>query len=166
MIILVELLIILVLLMTIVTLVFDEINHRKRAKHLVKIKEYWNGSERRRVERYNATLDVSYSINHKLKNSKTKDISTHGLGLILEEKLERKTPLLIEIKIDGVKDPIKAKAHVMWSKEAIEDEKYSPKRLFLTGIKFSRFSDSPQEKKLFDYIRTLEKESFQEDAKP
>ncbi len=166
MILIIEILLIIVLAMIMVTLVIDEVNHRKRARRLVKLKEYWDGKERRRIERYNVNLDVNYSINHKFKNSKSKDISTRGLGLILEEKLERRTPLTIEIKIDGMKELIKAKAAIVWSKEAIDEEKYSPKRLFETGIKFIRFVDTAHEKRLFDYIRSIEKSSPGEYAEP
>lgn len=157
MIIVVELLLITILAMIMFTLVIDETSHRKRARHLVQLKEYWDGKERRVVERHNVTLDVSYSINHTFKNSKTKDISTRGLGLILEEKFEKRTPLSVEIKINGWKELIKAKTSVMWSKEAVEEEKYSSKRLFETGIKFIRFTDTSHEKRLFDYIRSIEK---------
>lgn len=157
MIIVIEILLITILVMIMFTVVIDESNHRKRAKHLVKLKEYWNGKERRLVERYDVILDVNYSINHNFKNSKSKDISTRGLGLILEEKLERQTPLSVEIKIDGGKESIKAKASVMWSKEAVDEEKYSSKRLFETGIKFIHFADTAHEKRLFDYIRSVEK---------
>lgn len=164
MIILIETLIITVLVMIMVTLIVDESNHRKRSKHLVRLKGYWNGKNRRQVERYNVTLDVSYIINHNLRLSKSRDISTKGIGLVLEEKLVRKTPLSLDIKIDGLKEAIKAKGRVMWSSEAVEDEKYSPKRLFNTGIKFIRFDDPSHEKKLFDYIRSIEKDSSQEYA--
>ena len=166
MIIVIEILLITVLAMIMVTLVIDETNHRKRTKHLTKLKEYWDGKERRVVERHNVTLDVNYSINHTFKNSKTKDISTRGLGLILEEKFEKRTPLSVEIKIDGGKESIHAKASVMWSKEAVDEEKYSPKRLFETGIKFIRFVDTAHEKKLFDYIRSIEKIPPHEYAEP
>ncbi|NQT21815.1 MAG: PilZ domain-containing protein [Candidatus Omnitrophica bacterium] len=159
MIILIEILLILILAMIMLTLIVDETNHKKRTKHLVKLKGYWDGKERRRVMRHNVNLDVRYSINHAFKNTTSRDISSHGVGLILEEKLERKTPLSVEIVINGNNEPIKAKARVMWAKEAFDEEKFTPKRLFHTGIKFVRFTNTLQEKKLFDYIRTLEKDS-------
>ena len=164
MILIIELLVITILIMIMITLVIDETTIRKRAKHLVRLKRYWDGKERRRVSRHNVTLDVNYSINHAFKNTKTKDISTKGLGLLLEEKFEKKTPISLEIKIENTKEPIKAKARVMWSREAVEDEKYSPKRLFNTGLKFLRFTDPAHEKKLFEYVKTMEKNSHQEDV--
>ena len=166
MIIVIEILLITILAMIMLTIIIDEANHRKRVKHMVKLKEYWDGKERRVVGRYNVTLDVNYSINHNFRNSKSKDISTRGLGLILEEKFERRTPLSVEIKIDDGKESVKAKASVMWSKEAVEEEKYSSKRLFETGIKFTRFADTAHEKRLFDYIRSLEKNLPHEYAEP
>jgi len=157
-IILIEILLIFILAMIMLTLITDESNHKKRTKHLVKLKDYWDGKERRRVVRHNVSLDVRYSINHAFKNSKASDISSHGLGLVIDEKFERKTPLSVEIVIGENKEPIKAKARVMWSKEAVEEEKHTAKRLFHTGIKFVRFKNASQEKILFDYIRFLEKD--------
>ncbi len=158
MIIVIEFLFIVILIMIMATLVLDEKHRRKRSNNLVKLKNYWDGKNRRHVERYNVNLNVHYTINSALKISKSRDISTHGIGLMLEEKLEKRTPLSIEIKLKDQKQTIRAKGRVMWSKEAIEEEKYSPKRLFSTGIKFLRFNDPLQEKKLFDYIRSIEKE--------
>lgn len=148
-----------IVLMIILTLVVDEKSHRDRTRSLVRIRTYWNGENRRRVVRHNATIDVEYSINHHMKPSKSRDISTHGLGLILDEKLERRMALSLIIRIQHAGDPIKAKARVMWSQEADEDERDSPKRLFHTGIKFIRFADARHEKQLFDYIRSITKDT-------
>lgn len=155
---LIELLIISILVVIGVTLFLDEKKNRGRAKNLITIKSYWNGENRRRVIRHNAALDVNYSVNHHFKPSRSRDISTHGIGLILSEKLERGAAISLEIRVNGLRDPIKAKARVMWCGEAEEYKGKGPKRLFLTGIKFVRFSDSNQEKKLFDYIRSIEKD--------
>jgi len=159
MIILIEVLLIFLLAVITITLIIDERNNRQRAKRSITIKTYWDGRNRRRVMRHNTMLDVNYSVNSHFKPSKSRDISTHGIGLILEEKLERGTLLTIEIKVNVLKDAIRAKARVMWCREAVEYESEGSKRLFHTGIKFSRFTDTDQERKLFDYIRTIEKDS-------
>jgi len=158
MIFLVELLLIIILLTITVTLILDEKRHRARVRHLVRIKSYWNGENRRRVMRHATTLIVDYSRNHNFRPSTSRDISTHGVGLILDEKLGKKTLLSLEIKINDRTEPIKAKARVMWSQEVEGDERDKSKHLFHTGIKFVRFSNPAQEKKLFDYIRSIEKD--------
>lgn len=158
MIVLIEILLITILGLILVTLALDEKTHRRRSKHLVGLKGYWNGENRRRVIRHNTTLDVHYKVNHHKKISKSRNISTRGVGLVLDEKLERNTPLSVEIRVNGQASSISAKALVMWCKEVQDDKKVVAKRLFHTGIKFIRFTDAQQEKRLFDYIRTIEDE--------
>lgn len=157
MIIVIEILIIFILLMIMATLVLDERKHISRMKRLVKLKSYWDGINRRHVVRHNVLLEVEYSVGKKLSISRTKDISTHGIGLLLDEKLSRRTMLDIAIKVDDKIDPIKTRACVMWSQEAVEDEQRSSKRLFHTGLKFMRFANSQHEKRLFEYIKSIEK---------
>lgn len=162
MILIIEILIIVILIMIMMSIVIDEANRRKRIKHLHLLKGYWDGRERRAVARHKVVLDVNYIVNHGSKPTKTKDISTCGIGLVLEEKMKRKTLLSMEIKLDNEKDPIKVRGRVMWSKEAADEEKQDQKRLFNTGIKFIRFNDRTDEKRLFDYIRTIEKNASQD----
>ncbi len=156
MILLIEILLIMILAMIMITLIVDERMHLKRMSHMVKLRSYWDGINRRSVMRHNVTLDVAYKLQNNVKVTRCRDISTHGIGLVLDEKLERRSILNLEIKVDAAKDPIKTKAKVMWCKEAFEDEKSGEKRQFHTGFKFLRFQDPRHEKVLFDYIRTIE----------
>ncbi|MDD5439276.1 MAG: PilZ domain-containing protein [Candidatus Omnitrophica bacterium] len=165
MIVAIEILVIVVLVAIVLTLVIDEGRKRAHERHLVTIKTYWDGINRRRAVRHNTTLDVLYTVNHTVnqvishKNSRARDISTHGIGLVLSEKLPRRTMLSLLIKLDKQGDSIRAKAAVMWCKESLEDEQGSPLRLFYTGLKFIHFADERQERRLFDYIRSLEQDS-------
>jgi len=154
----VELLFFAILIMIFSTVINDEIYRRRRASHLVKLKSYWEGKDRRLVERHKANLDVKYSINHDFKGAKTRDVSTCGIGLILDEKFKGNAVLKVEIKLDDEYDPIIARARVMWPKE-LHEAQNSPKRLFDTGLKFIKFYNASQEKRLFDYIRELENSS-------
>ncbi|MFH1791484.1 MAG: PilZ domain-containing protein [Candidatus Omnitrophota bacterium] len=155
-----EILIITIMAMILLTLIIDERKHRERTSHLVRLRSYWNGANRRKVVRHNAELDVRYSVNHSMRESRSRDISTRGIGLILDEKLERNTPLLMEIKVAQETQGVSAKGIVMWCKEVPIARKKSGRRLFHTGIKFLRFTDSLQEKKLFSFIRNIEGEDM------
>lgn len=148
-----------VLAMILVTLITDESKQRRRARRLVKLEEYWSGQERRRVERYSIILDIKYTVDRAFKESKTKDISKKGICLMLDEKLEERSPISIEIKIDSVKRPIRAKGRVIWSREAPDEKSGGQKRLFHTGVEFTRFIDPLNKKRLFDYIRSIEEKS-------
>ena len=151
MILLVEILIIAVLVMTFMALLADERKKRTKNMHALLLKGYWDGGERRSVERLNITIEVRYALNGTSNPAKSADISTKGIRLLMDERLEKGTPLKLEMKLPTEKDIIKASGQVAWVSEAIENEKGSPKRLFNTGIKFFSFS-GPGEKKLFDFI--------------
>ncbi|UCD55538.1 MAG: PilZ domain-containing protein [Candidatus Omnitrophota bacterium] len=151
----IESLIILICVMIFSTLIIDEKKHRRREMRAVKLKGFWDGSERRTVDRLNVTLEVKYSVNAKVVISKSADISTKGIRILLDEKIEKTTPLRLEIKIPNQNRIIKADGEVVWSEESIEDEKIAAKRLFNTGIKFSSFQNA-DEKKLFDFIYNIQ----------
>jgi len=140
------------------TLVIDERKKRKRELRSIRLKGFWDGGDRRRDERLNAILEVKYSIGRNSVTSKTstsRDISTRGIRLLLDEKIDKTTPLKLEIKLPVQSRLIRTSGEVVWSEEAIEDEKHSAKRLFNTGIKISRFREA-DEKRLFDFIRSLQ----------
>lgn len=158
MVLILEVLIILVLVTIMATLIIDEQKHRRRMRHLVKVKTYWDGINRRCAVRHNVQLEVNYSRDqNSVKITRTRDISTHGIGLALDEKFMRKTPLCLDINIPGSNEPIKTHALVMWSKEMQSDDSENGKRLFHTGLKFTRFLNVNHEKKLFEYIKSIEK---------
>ena len=164
MIFLLEILVVAVLALIAVTLVMDERSHMRRQKRIVKLKSYWDGVNRRSVVRHSVSLEVNYKVQDGVRLSRTRDISTHGIGLVLEEKYARRTIMDVEIKLDD-RGPLRARARVMWSRESVEDEEPGHKRLFHTGLKFIKFQSPGHEKKLFDYIRTIEKDSVDEYAR-
>lgn len=151
---LIQALIVIILAMTLSTVIADERKNRKRNMRSVKLKGFWSGAERRSVDRYNVSLLVKYYMNGTALDVKAKDISSRGIRLLLDEKIENGTSLRLEISLPGKDGVLKGRGKVVWVEEAKEDEATSPKRLFNTGIKFVWFRDSDG-KKLFDFIYGL-----------
>ncbi|MDD4202649.1 MAG: PilZ domain-containing protein [Candidatus Omnitrophica bacterium] len=149
-------LIIAILVLIALTLIVDEKREKTRKKHLLRLKSFWDGKNRREVIRHATSLEVDYVVKNNVVLGRSCDLSTHGIGLVLDEKLKRGTILDVNIKIDeDTHEFIRAKARVMWAKESIEDEKGTEKRLFYTGIKFIRFDSKKHEDNLFTYIGGL-----------
>ena len=97
------------------------------------------------------SLNVKYSIGGKSANAKSVDISSSGIRLLLDERTEAGVVLHLEIEIPDSGRIIKLRGDTVWSKESIEDEKGSAKRLFTTGIKFVK-SSGDAEKELFSFL--------------
>jgi c-di-GMP-binding flagellar brake protein YcgR len=153
----IEGLIIWICIMIFSTLILDEKKKRARQLRTIRLSGYWDGPERREDERLNATLEVKYLVSKNRaapKISQSKDISSKGIKLLLDEKIDKQTPLALEIKVPDQNRIIKASGEVVWAEEAIEDERRSAKRLFNTGIRISSFREA-DEKILFDFIRSL-----------
>jgi len=155
---LIEILSGIVVLLIIVNFIADEIRYRRRLKYLVKLESYWDGKNRRRVIRHNSKLLVNYTQDRFFNESQSMDISTHGLGILMKEKIEKGSIILIEIWVNKYSAPIRARARVMWTRMA-EQNGDSDRPEYHTGLKFIKFSDPSQEKRLFDYIRSIENDS-------
>ncbi|NQU95758.1 MAG: PilZ domain-containing protein [Candidatus Omnitrophica bacterium] len=149
-----EVLCIFILGMILAAVVFDELGQRAKQMRRVQVSGYWDGKERRSAERLNITFEVKYFTNGKGLNAKSMDVSTSGIRLVLDEKIVKGTPVRLELKIPDQTRPIKARGEVMWSDEAKDAEKTSPKRLFNTGLKFYALQKA-NEKILFDFIDSL-----------
>lgn len=150
----IELLCIFILAMILSTIVSDERKKQKQNTRSVTLDGYWNGAERRSAERLGVSLQVKYATNGKTTDVKSVDISTKGLRLILDEKIEKGTLLRLEIKVPDFNRLVKATGEVVWSNESSEAKGKAGKRLFSTGVKFLKF-DKEGEKKLFDFIYSL-----------
>jgi c-di-GMP-binding flagellar brake protein YcgR len=162
---LIEILVVLVLVLILYTIISDERKKRMRDMRTIKVKECWDGSNRRLVDRFNITLKVKYYPNGTALQAETSDISTKGIKLLLDEKFERGTPLRLEINLPNEPHIIRVSGEVVWTDEALEDEKLSSKRLFNTGIKFAKFHDS-DDKKLFDFIYGLQSQKSKHGQPP
>ena len=143
-----------VLAMILACLFTDEKKNRLNNMRIVKLRGYWDGSERRSVERFDIDLPVRYYLNGNSVSAKGADISTKGIRLLLDEKFKKDTHLKLEIKLNGHSHLVRARGRVAWSSEALEESKKAERRLFNTGIKFSSFHDGG-EKELFDFITQI-----------
>ena len=150
----IEILCVLILAMILSTTLADEKIKRTKDLRPVKLRGYWEGDERRTAKRLDVSLEVKYYIDGKLANVKSVDVSTKGIRLILDEKLEEGVGLRLEIRVPKHTHIIKATGEIVWSKEAVEDEKGQVKRLFNTGIKFLKFNRG-DEAELFDFIHSF-----------
>ena len=151
MIFLIQILCAFVLFMILACLFFDERKSRLNNMRMVKLKGYWDGSERRSEERFDVDLPVRYYLNGNGTGAKGMDISAKGIRLLLDEKFEKDAHLRLEIKITGHKDLVRARGIVAWSSEAKEESGDSGRRMFNTGIRFTQFYNDG-EKQLFDFI--------------
>ena len=143
-----------ILMMILGTLLLDQKRQHEIELHKVMVRGFWDGSNRRTVERINVSLDVKCYANGDAAHTQSVDMSTKGIRLLLDERFERGIPLRLEIRLPVDDYIIKASGEVMWTSESFEDGQKSGKRLFNTGIKF-RDLHKTDEKKLFDFINTL-----------
>lgn len=99
---------------------------------------FFNGSERRRYQRVETTIDVKYRL---LKSSglnlahSSKNISEVGIGILIYEILPVDTLMELEITVPNNKNPLIIKGRVAWCKTTEEMDKEG-RRVFLTGIEF------------------------------
>jgi len=101
--------------------------------------------ERREFPRVNLIYKISSIFGERLLvfHSHTENISVAGVRTILEEGLHISTELEIELFVSDRGTPLKCKGQIIWVKE-INPVSTNP-RLFDTGIKFTKISNSDQE---------------------
>ena len=151
----IEVLCVIILGIILMTVIIDEKKNHTRKMRMVKLEGYWSGTERRSTARLNVSLEVKYSINGKISDTRSINISARGVGLLLDEKIKEGTILGLEIKIPREERIVKVTSKVVWSRESPEDEKNSTKRFFNTGLRFFKFQKNDA-KRLFDFIHGLE----------
>lgn len=120
-----------------------------------KIEEYWSGKNRRRVERFEAMLDVRYKLlkSTNLKSAITsKNISEDGICILAYEILPKDSTIDLVIAIPDKKESIQARGSVAWREDAGQVGT-DGKRTFLTGIKFIKI-DNKDKANLVNYINT------------
>ncbi len=153
---LVEVLCVIVLVMIFSTLLLDERRNRERDLSLIKLKGYWDGDERRTTDRLNVTMEVRYHLNGRSAVSRSMDISTKGIRILLDERIDKGTPIAVTMRIPGKNHLIQASGSIVWSSESKNESNDPNKRFFNTGIKFYSFRDSG-ERNLFNFIHEMEK---------
>ncbi|MFH1381169.1 MAG: PilZ domain-containing protein, partial [Candidatus Omnitrophota bacterium] len=100
-----------------ISVLLDEKKRRERDTHLVKLKGYWDGRNRRTSDRLNINLQVKYSTGGKITHTKSMDISARGIRLLLEEKIEKNTPIRLEIHLPNQERTVKTNGEVAWTQE-------------------------------------------------
>ena len=135
----IEGIIILILIASVIILITEERRIKKQGVSRGTIKEYWNGKERRQAQRLNASVFVKYSIEkkpHIKLAGHTKDVSSSGMGLVVNEKLYEGTLLLLEFELPELKNAVCAEGKVVWVKGDLADRNKTGKREFQAGIQF------------------------------
>ena len=93
--------------------------------------------ERRKFVRLKAIVEVKYVVIGKPGQMKvfSKNVSAGGLCILMEERLDKDTPLQLHIKIPDLKEPIRALGRVVWQQESDQPGKLN------TGVEFVGISD-------------------------
>ncbi|MBN1871861.1 MAG: PilZ domain-containing protein [Candidatus Omnitrophica bacterium] len=149
-----EIMFILILTLVLVMLVREESRIKKSKIPRARIKEYWSGEERRQATRINTTFLVKYTFSKKQTvtlDGHTKDVSTSGMRLLIHEKLNQGTVLLLEFDLPGITSIVKAEGKVVWSSGDFEDRDDEGKRIFQAGIQFTHISENDRNR-LSDYV--------------
>lgn len=154
----VQIILIIILLSILILLYLDEKQKKKAKVSTGKLTQVWDGSERRRFLRVPTDIPVRYSLpknSNNLKNGRTKDISIGGICMTVNEKLNPKVRLCLEIESEGSPPPISAKGEVVWVKEAVEQKNAEGIRYFDIGIEFKDISPKDKER-LAEFIKRFE----------
>jgi len=129
-----------------------------------KIKECWDGVNRRHYPRFTRSLEVAYSIIKKraaeIAGGKTVDISEGGVRLLLAEKLPLGACVTLKIALPGSLPEAEMLGNVVWTEDAADAADPTGKRFFYSGIKFSSTKD-PASLNFINFIRScsLDQES-------
>ncbi|MBN1587758.1 MAG: PilZ domain-containing protein [Candidatus Omnitrophica bacterium] len=124
--------------LTWVFLTQEEAREARRTENWGRVSHMWTGPERRRALRVGTDLYITY---HKLpleeqvvEQALSEDISTYGAGLILPEKFEVLTDLVLTIHLPPDGNPLAVKGRVRWRKTA--GRTATGQRLFYVGVDF------------------------------
>lgn len=118
---------------------------------------YSGGSERRRSERFEAELDVKYSV---LKSSllslrtNSKNISESGVAVLLYETLPKNSVVDMEIALPE-NNNVRIKGRVSWCEDRNGPERFDKdgKRTFIAGIEFFD-ADDRHKNRLISYLNS------------
>lgn len=152
----VEVLALAILLLTLLALFLHEKRLKTEKSASGKMTEYWNGGERRQSIRIAKILQTRYTVpkNTSSKmNSFSKNISSGGILLQVNEKLGRSAILVLEILLPDNEKPVNAEGEVVWVTEITTPDEEG-RRIFDTGVRFT--SMQPKDKdRLEELLRNL-----------
>ncbi|MBL7071774.1 MAG: PilZ domain-containing protein [Candidatus Omnitrophica bacterium] len=152
-----ELIIVCVLIGALLVMVIEEDKIRKSKVPRGALEEYWEGRERRKSIRITSSFIVRYTIEEKAHtklNCRTKDISSTGMGLIVNEKLATGTMLLLEFILPETQKLFKAEGKVAWATGEFDERNELGKRLFHMGIEFINIGQDDRNE-LVSYIEKI-----------
>lgn len=134
---------IIIFLISVLAIVYqDERRKRNLARKSARLNRFWSkDKDRRQSIRINTEIDVLYEVisgnTPKRQTSLSRNISTGGINLVLNEKLLPGTTLRLQLNLPQKSRPIFTEGKIVWVREISErftgQEK---KRSFATGIKF------------------------------
>lgn len=157
----IQIILIVVLCSVLGALYLDEKQKNKIKFPTGRLTQFWDGSERRRYVRVSTNVPIRYSLpkesNNHIKAIKTKDISVGGICMTVNEKLNPRLRLYLEIETPGLPSPVCARGEVVWVKESTEDKNEDGIRYFNIGIEFKEVQPKDKER-LFSYIKELNKD--------
>jgi len=147
-----ELIIIVILVIALLMLMIEEEKIKRGKIPKGAMEEYWKGMERRKAIRIDTSFIVRYTVEEKPNaklNCRTKDISSGGMGLLVNEKLKGGTMLLLEFLLPDGQILIKAEGKVAWSSGEFNERNELGKRIFHMGIEFINIKPEDKEKLVF-----------------
>ncbi len=154
-----EILIITVLIIGLIVVLKEDLKLKKIRIPRGDVKEYWNGKERRRSVRIGTAFTIRYNVAKKRPvnlNAQMKNLSSGGMCIITNEKLQEGMVLSLEFDIPGVKKAIGAEGKVVWGDGKFDERDNAGKRIFQTGIQFLTIADDDKEM-LANYIEKVAK---------
>ncbi len=105
-----------------------------------RLRRLWLQTENRRTPRYRVDWEIRYTrmgAEEAAARARTRDLSKTGVGLIVNEYLEKGSQIHLKLTLPGRKDPVAVDGQVAWTKEVPTQEKDpSQLRLFFVGIQF------------------------------
>jgi hypothetical protein len=127
----------------------------KKKFRAAKIRECWNGENRRLHPRFTQALELSYSIKKGADaKGKTVDISQGGAKIVLDEKIPPGAILKLKIVLPNPGKITEVSGEVVWTEDAKDIKESAGKRFFYSGIKFVRLTDSSSSKHLIDCLQS------------
>ena len=121
------------------------------------VEKYWNGAERRRHVRFDASIKVRYTLKRSSPDGDavSRDISEGGIRLLVDKKLERGTILNLRIANGPQAQPISLEGVIVWCNEARDKKDSDGRRLFHIGVKLTRIEKGSRDI-FYGMIRSFE----------
>lgn len=115
-----------------------------------------NFQERRKFVRFNSSVDIQFAVFDKDPNqaiqARSRNISSGGIGIITDKKLENNNVLVLSIYMPGEAMPIIAKSKIVW----VRPLELAKAKRFDVGSEFIEIAPADR-KKIDKYLFSLRK---------